>query len=162
MRFYTIEVEKKEIPVVSIDGGKTGYFFEEVGITAKSVAEYIRTNSQENIKLLADAIQKADASKALKMEEAKLAAPIPYPDQDMVCLGINYREHAVEAESFSKEAFAKDRPDTIYFSKRVNKATATGTPSGVGMGFDPPRFLKKGDKVECYIEGIGQLINYVE
>ena len=39
---------------------------------------------------------------------------------------------------------------------------ATGTPSGVGMGFDPPRFLKKGDKVTCRIENIGELTNYVE
>lgn len=34
---------------------------------------------------------------------------------------------------------------------------ATGTPAGVGMGFDPPRFLKSGDVVECAIEGIGAL-----
>ena len=38
---------------------------------------------------------------------------------------------------------------------------ATGTPSGVGMGFDPPRFLKTGDVVECEIEGIGVLRNAV-
>lgn len=36
-----------------------------------------------------------------------------------------------------------------------------GTPSGVGMGFDPPRFLKPGDTVECSIEGIGVLKNTV-
>ena len=38
---------------------------------------------------------------------------------------------------------------------------ATGTPAGVGMGFDPPRFLKPGDVVECVIEGIGTLKNPV-
>lgn len=37
----------------------------------------------------------------------------------------------------------------------------TGTPSGVGMGFDPPKCLNNGDIVECYIEGIGKLINKV-
>ena len=36
-----------------------------------------------------------------------------------------------------------------------------GTPAGVGMGFDPPRFLKPGDTVECVIEGIGTLSNQV-
>ncbi len=36
-----------------------------------------------------------------------------------------------------------------------------GTPSGVGMGFDPPRFLVPGDCVECRIEGIGRLMNPV-
>ena len=38
---------------------------------------------------------------------------------------------------------------------------ATGTPSGVGMGFVPPRFLKKGDKVTCEIESIGRLTNWI-
>jgi len=39
---------------------------------------------------------------------------------------------------------------------------ATGTPAGVGMGFDPPKFLKKGDVITCEIEGIGVLENTVE
>lgn len=38
---------------------------------------------------------------------------------------------------------------------------ATGTPAGVGMGFDPPKFLKPGDVVECTIERIGTLRNTV-
>ncbi len=38
---------------------------------------------------------------------------------------------------------------------------ATGTPAGVGMGFDPPRFLQKGDVVTCTIEKIGRLTNFV-
>ena len=36
-----------------------------------------------------------------------------------------------------------------------------GTPAGVGMGFVPPRFLKKGDVVTCEIEGIGKLTNTI-
>jgi 2-keto-4-pentenoate hydratase/2-oxohepta-3-ene-1,7-dioic acid hydratase in catechol pathway len=31
----------------------------------------------------------------------------------------------------------------------------TGTPSGVGMYFDPPRFLGSGDVVRIEIEGLG-------
>ncbi|WP_438311515.1 fumarylacetoacetate hydrolase family protein [Sporosarcina sp. FA9] len=38
---------------------------------------------------------------------------------------------------------------------------ATGTCAGVGMGFNPPKFLKKGDLVEVEIENIGVLRNYV-
>ena len=34
---------------------------------------------------------------------------------------------------------------------------ATGTPAGVGMGLDPPRFLEPGDVVECTAAGIGTL-----
>ena len=36
---------------------------------------------------------------------------------------------------------------------------ATGTPKGVGIGFDPPRFLKGGDIVEVEITGLGRLTN---
>jgi 2-keto-4-pentenoate hydratase/2-oxohepta-3-ene-1,7-dioic acid hydratase in catechol pathway len=36
-----------------------------------------------------------------------------------------------------------------------------GTPSGVGIGFTPPRFLEDGDTVVCAIEGIGELRNVV-
>lgn len=39
---------------------------------------------------------------------------------------------------------------------------ATGTPGGVGMGFNPPRFLQSGDVIRCYIEKIGNLSNVVE
>ncbi|MBT8185722.1 MAG: fumarylacetoacetate hydrolase family protein, partial [Eudoraea sp.] len=33
---------------------------------------------------------------------------------------------------------------------------STGTPSGVGLGLDPPKFLKAGDVVELGIEGLGR------
>lgn len=38
---------------------------------------------------------------------------------------------------------------------------ATGTPEGVGIGFDPPRFLKDGDVVEVEIAGLEAIRNTV-
>jgi 2-keto-4-pentenoate hydratase/2-oxohepta-3-ene-1,7-dioic acid hydratase in catechol pathway len=38
---------------------------------------------------------------------------------------------------------------------------ATGTPAGVGIGFDPPRFLSSGDVVEVAITGLGAQRNRV-
>ena len=32
----------------------------------------------------------------------------------------------------------------------------TGTPSGVGLGFKPPKFLKPGDRVRLSVEGLGE------
>ena len=37
----------------------------------------------------------------------------------------------------------------------------TGTPTGAGARFDPPRFLKPGDEIIVEAEGIGQLVNGV-
>lgn len=38
---------------------------------------------------------------------------------------------------------------------------ATGTPAGVGIGFNPPRFLQSGDKMRIEIGGLGVLENEV-
>jgi 2-keto-4-pentenoate hydratase/2-oxohepta-3-ene-1,7-dioic acid hydratase in catechol pathway len=38
---------------------------------------------------------------------------------------------------------------------------ATGTPAGVGIGFQPPKYLKPGDRMEVSISGIGTLSNPV-
>ena len=232
-------------------------------------------------------------AKELPLDTLKLDAPIPEPKQDVICLGLNYRDHAEEATR-ANAVFDVQRGDAVYFSKRLNKAVATndtidghfdicdsldyevelgviigkdaknvkaadaaeyifgytiindvsarnlqtrhkqwyfgksldgftpigpcittadeiafppalrissrvngelrqdsttdllitgiadiieelssgmtllpgtiiatGTPAGVGMGFDPPKFLKPGDVVECSIEGIGTLRNTV-
>ena len=39
---------------------------------------------------------------------------------------------------------------------------ATGTPAGVGKGFKPPLFLKKGDRVVIEIESLGILTNQLQ
>jgi len=38
---------------------------------------------------------------------------------------------------------------------------STGTPSGVGMGMNPPQWLKAGDVMEAEVDGIGTLTNRV-
>ena len=38
---------------------------------------------------------------------------------------------------------------------------STGTPTGAGARFDPPRFLVPGDDVEVEVPGVGRLKNYV-
>ncbi len=237
----------------------------------------------------------AMAGNPIAIQETELLAPIPVPQQDIICLGINYMAHAVESARFKKEDFGGNRPYAVYFSKRVNECVgdkgetplyrglvdsldyecelaviigkdaknvpkdkafdyvfgytimndisarnlqtrhkqwyfgksldgftplgpyivtedefnrpphlkiqsyvngelrqdsntsqlifdiphvinelsqgmtlkagtiiAMGTPAGVGMGFKPPKWLRKGDVVECVIENIGTLTTYIE
>lgn len=56
-----------------------------------------------------------------RLEEVKLLSPIPHPRQDILCLGLNYTDHAKEAKQYSTEAFSSDKAKAIYFSKRVNE-----------------------------------------
>jgi 2-keto-4-pentenoate hydratase/2-oxohepta-3-ene-1,7-dioic acid hydratase in catechol pathway len=48
-------------------------------------------------------------------------------------------------------AFTLEPGDVIY----------TGTPAGVGAGFDPPKWLKAGDRVRVEIDGLGHIENEV-
>lgn len=38
---------------------------------------------------------------------------------------------------------------------------ATGTPAGVGIGFNPPKFLRAGDEIRIEIQNVGTLVNKV-
>jgi 2-keto-4-pentenoate hydratase/2-oxohepta-3-ene-1,7-dioic acid hydratase in catechol pathway len=39
---------------------------------------------------------------------------------------------------------------------------ATGTPAGVGIGYNPPKYLSKGDHMSLEISGLGRLENTIE
>ncbi len=47
------------------------------------------------------------------------------------------------------------------FTLEPGDLIATGTPEGVGIGMNPPRFLKGGDVVRCEIEKVGTIENRV-
>ncbi len=265
---------------------------EKIGIMYNDMNELIEKISSEEMKKISS-ISKDTA--LIPLENINILSPIPCPKQDIICLGINYHAHAIEAERYKEEAFGGERRLPIYFSKRVSNTVspgeyidghfdivdsldyecelaivikkdaknvseekafeyifgytiindisarnlqtqhkqwyfgkslddftpigpciatvdefvnppklkimskvndelrqnsttdllifdipyiisdltkgmtlksgtiiATGTPSGVGMGFIPPKFLKSGDTVECEIEGIGILKNTVK
>ena len=77
-------------------------------------------------------------------------------------LKVESRVNGEVRQSSSTELFLHDIATIISdFSRGITlepgDIIATGTPSGVGMGFDPPRFMKKGDVVECEVEKIGIL-----
>lgn len=263
-----------------------------LGCTAHNMNEFLDLMTPEKEGKLK---KNKELMKGIPIRDVKIISPIPEPRQDLICLGINYYDHAEEAAKFHDEAFGGERPVPIYFSKRVNVAVADeemvdghwdivdsldyevelgviigkdaknvapkdafdyvfgytiindfsarnlqtahkqwyfgksldnftsmgpvlvsktefenppklgirsyvndelrqdsntsmmitgiaqviselsqgmtlkagsiiamGTPAGVGMGFDPPKFLQKGDVVRCEIDGIGSITNYIK
>ena len=295
MKLLTYEVDGKErVGVLSRDEAWVCPI-SAAGMDYRTMKELIRECGPSELEML-NYISGKDPSEikgAVPLADVRVLAPVPEPDQDVICLGINYLSHAKEAAKFEKEAFEKPE-QAIYFAKRVNRAVdpeggisahrdltsqldyeaelaviikkdafrisreqvrdyvfgytvlndvsarevqtghkqwyfgksldgftpmgpwiltadsiefppklaiqsrvngelrqdsntellihgieevicelssgmtlksgtiiATGTPSGVGMGFDPPRFLVPGDVVECTIEGIVTLKNTV-
>ena len=43
-----------------------------------------------------------------------------------------------------------------FMTLEAGDVISTGTPAGVGLGFNPPQYLKAGDVVELGIEGLGE------
>ncbi len=48
-----------------------------------------------------------------------------------------------------------------FMSLQPGDIISTGTPPGVGLGMDPPLYLKSGDKMKLGIQGLGEQIQNV-
>ena len=125
MRFYTADIDGVQQVMVGFDFGEKAIKIKDLGLEYSNMNEFICNITDQELNLLTKHNTINSDGKYYNINEIKLMAPIVTPLQDIICLGINYNEHAVEAGRFSKEAFGGERPKTIYFSKRVNKATAT-------------------------------------
>lgn len=133
MRFYTALINKQPEVLVGFEQGGMAYrlpllarlapelAFSDMNALILGYNDKVRA-TLARLAANADTLQGA----AVAVDEVQLLAPIVRPLQDVVCMGINYDAHAQEAGRFSDEAFGGERPYTIYFSKRVNRATATG------------------------------------
>ena len=119
MKFYTVLHNDREVVAAE---GKNGLLFslETLGLNVQDMNGLI-----EQWDSAADQLKKAlaVADPAAALKDYRILAPIPRPKQDVVCLGVNYHDHkkeAVQGIDFVKTA------ETIYFSKRVNRANDPG------------------------------------
>ncbi|WP_297426150.1 fumarylacetoacetate hydrolase family protein [Clostridium sp.] len=293
MKFVTFKYNNIEQVGIFTKDAQGVYPLKTLGVNYENMNDLIENISVQELQTLQASLEK-NTNEFIPTSDVCKMAPIPNPKQDIICLGINYMEHAIESARYKKEAFGGDRPYAVYFSKRVVMATgdedyipsypelvdsldyeaelaviikkdaknvakeeafdyvfgytiindvsarnlqtrhkqwyfgksldgftpmgpcivskdefinppilkissrvngevrqnsttdlmitsiedvihelsqgitlkagtiiAMGTPAGVGMGFEPPKFLKTGDVVECEIEGIGCLKNTV-
>ncbi len=62
-----------------------------------------------------------DAAQGDDFAQCRLLSPIPQPAQDILCLGVNYKDHQDETIK-AGVAYDKTKTNTIYFGKRMNRA----------------------------------------
>mgnify|MGYP002794272325 FL=1 len=98
---------------------------EDLGLHFRDMNDLIQNMTREQRTILEHACEKPN-KRLLCYEDVVRCAPIPHPKQDIICLGLNFRDHAVESSRFKKEEFNQERPYAVYFSKRVNEATPDG------------------------------------
>lgn len=126
MKLLTYSVNGKEKVGVLTPCGKKVVPLNENGFDYKDMNDLIDRMTDEDRKKI-EVLSKAENAKGvLDIETVKKEAPIPEPKQDIICLGINYWAHAEESVRYKKEAFDGDRKFPVYFSKRVNRASADG------------------------------------
>lgn len=125
MYFLTFEYSgKQHVGVLNSD--KTGvipldnYYPEQIRNTTNSLLDLIKQNENE---VIVDLLRKNNwnLSESIPLEEIKVCAPIPQPDRDVICLGLNYIDHANEITDIP--GAEKNIPQyPVYFSKRVLSA----------------------------------------
>ena len=118
MKFVTYKKEGKSAVGV-LNAAETAVIpASELGLKAQSMNELIdELNGAMPVV--------SNGAKEISLDAVKLDAPIPEPKQDIICLGLNYRDHAEEATR-ADAVFDVQRGDAVYFAKRLNKAVASG------------------------------------
>ncbi len=123
MKFVTFEINEERFAGILSDDRKTVnklMVYENVFSDVGELIEYFKFDTISNL----DRIRKSEEK--FNIEDVKILAPIPFPKQDIICLGINYMAHAEESARYKKEDFGGKREYAVYFSKRVNEAIGDG------------------------------------
>lgn len=125
MKFITVKAEEKEVPGVLTKDGEHFYTFKQIlGEKAPaSVLDFIRQEDEDMINKVRYYLNTPD-QKPYPLREFKQLAPIPRPFRNIICLGLNYQDHADELEtSFAKGKTTPKAP--IYFGKMATEIIGT-------------------------------------
>jgi len=81
-------------------------------------------------------------------------------DRDDLALGCAVDDETVQDGRTSKLIFSIPRTIaklSAIITLRPGDVIFTGTPDGVGMGMNPPRFLQPGETLRTWVEGLGEM-----
>lgn len=92
MKLLTYAINKKELTGVLNREGTFVYPLSAAGMEYRTMKEVIREIGPSELELLdhISGLPPYEVSNAAPLEDIKIMAPIPVPDQDIICLGINY------------------------------------------------------------------------
>lgn len=118
MKLATYEINGEvKVGVIGNDQGKI-VPVSALGYNATEMTEFIR---EIGGKLPEEKITAIDAAQGDLLAQCRLLSPIPQPAQDILCLGVNYKDHQDETIK-AGVAYDKSKASTIYFGKRLNRA----------------------------------------
>jgi len=130
MKFYTyktVNTAKEELAIGCAHDESILYPLHQFDMDFADMTDLINRITPAELEMLRmESKKEKEYLRFLKKDGIIACAPISHPQQDVICLGINYMDHAEESARYKKEAFGGERPYPIYFSKRVNEAVADG------------------------------------
>ncbi|MBR4141337.1 MAG: fumarylacetoacetate hydrolase family protein [Campylobacter sp.] len=115
------EIPNEKLGVLGKD--ESIFEFGEFGLEFADMNDFIINKTEKDLQILHEISQKTGGK---SRAEVQILAPIITPRQDIICLGINYMEHAEESYKFKNIKFDGKREFAVYFSKRVNEAIGDG------------------------------------
>jgi 2,4-diketo-3-deoxy-L-fuconate hydrolase len=80
------------------------------------------------------------------------------PDPQDLALWLDLNGERLQASSTADMVFGIHEIISYisrFMSLQPGDVIMTGTPAGVGAGFNPPRYLRPGDLLECGVQGLG-------
>lgn len=125
MKFITFQRDKElKVGMLSKDMNKV-YDLNKLELTYDylDMVDFISKQTDSDLEKLSDIYFQESASRipAYNVEEITIHSPIIHPRHDILCLGLNYKDHVSESSrGLNKEFELPKHP--IYFSKRVNIA----------------------------------------
>ena len=119
MRFYTyLDAGREALAVAHQGAPNTLYPISQFGLSFSDMTDLVEHITEDEMATL----KAVEGKEGLPLSEVTLLAPIVRPRQDVICLGLNYSEHAKEIGDYLQVSPAEERRPTVYFSKRVNEA----------------------------------------
>lgn len=104
MKFVTFKHEGIEQVGILALNEQGVYPIKSLGINYDSMISLIENITDHEMDLLQKSLTNND-KEYISLEDISKMPPIPNPNQDIICLGINYMEHAVESARYKNEAF---------------------------------------------------------
>lgn len=118
--------ETEQIGVLTKDGASV-VPAKLLGLPYETMAELAVKMSDAERDAAMNRLSTMDAQ-AIPLKNVKLLAPIPRPAHDVMCLGVNFSEHAKESVGVMGQEYGGERKFPIYFAKHVNEAVAPNDP----------------------------------
>ncbi len=121
MRFLTYRYEEKTfLGVLTEDGAKVLELSKILpGTSSKTMIEFIEDVSDADLDAVREALDGDADEEGISLSEVQLLAPITRPIHDILCVGVNYKEHLEETKRWLGDENFQKPPKSIYFSKRA-------------------------------------------